>query len=234
MAVPTPNPARAGIATCLVLGVVLGGAAGLARYLDGHQQQVDALTALGESAEQLANDVLRNGPASISQPDSVVGAVTVVLPGRPDAFGIVRGAKLALNRNFDDAFAPAQPQAFEKAILDRSASMGAIGKDGAEPMPRALRYEIYALNGDKDAMAFAAYAPIRGDAAYGGMVRVARRAPTPKDPIPIWLWALSVLGSALFAAFFYKVAFPRRQGLMGLVGGAAGPGAVSGASGPPP
>ena len=213
---PAPEPVsalRAAGAAALVGLVLIGCVTGLGRYLTARDHQMAQLAELAG----MADDVARLGPAvSVEQARSGLArdadGLDVVLVGQADAFGIARGARLAISHRA--ATATPSPPTSAEALQVR---MAAISE--ATVLSPRLRFAADELPGGTLLAAFAPLSEPGG--AHAGLVRVSSWQTQAEDPIPWWRWLLGVLLVAIAGALLRAASAGQRA-----VGGSLATGCV--------
>ena len=195
-----PTPLRGAVAAVVVMLVCAGGAVGLARYLAGFEQKTGLLATVAQEADALAARITPTDAAAAAEALTDAAGVSVVLPGGVDDFGISRGADVAVDLIRDPAARRGDAEQHRRTLIDHSSAVESLGDAPAEGR---LRFEVLeALDGGEPIVV--AFAAIRSaDGTYAGLVRLARRAPAPEDPVPWWLALLGILLAAMAVGGVY-------------------------------
>jgi ABC-type sugar transport system permease subunit len=168
------------LAAVLLTAVIAAPAIGLARYLSVREARITSLSALGEQAALLAAEASTGGNGDGPSGLATGTDYARVAPGRTDDFGIVRGAEVVDRRRVETAAG----QATDGTLMERYASLRG-------PTTGSLVHGVQTVDGESVLWA----AALIGDGEGGdrGMVRLARIAEAPADPLPSWRWIAALL-----------------------------------------
>ncbi len=203
---------RAAVAAALIFAVVGGCAVGVVRYVAEREHRAALLTEIATSAEAAAQRLAAQGPEAVAAALADAAAVSVVTPGKTDAFGISRGAEVAVDLTRDPRMAPADAEAHRRALLARNAELASAPDAAAQ-----RRFEQVEV---PDALFASAVAPAVADGRYLGMVRVVVEL-RPGEPAI----SMARFGAAVALALLLALALLFATGnvrLAGAAGGAAG------------